>query len=128
MKISLFNYENVSRQYPTKCFYSAIKGDFLRIHFMKYHNFTLFSGVANVWISTVSTEFRVIHSDPADIYLLKVNNGNTRARFEICSELTIKTLEQRQWRCSGVFIVNFDHVNAGWVGNSAFPRNSHTRK
>ena len=95
---------------------------------MKYHNFTLFSGVANVWISTVSTEFRVIHSDPTDIYLLKVNNGNTRTRFEICSELTIKTLEQRQWCCSGVFIVNFDHVNAGWVGNSAFPRNSHTRK
>ena len=28
---------------------------------------------------------------PAGIYLLKVNNRNTRARCEICSKLTIKT-------------------------------------
>ena len=27
---------------------------------------------------------------PAGIYLLKVNNGNTRTRDEICSKLTIK--------------------------------------
>ena len=35
-------------------------------------------------------------SNLADIYLLKVNNKNTRARCEICSKLTIKTLERRQ--------------------------------
>ena len=45
---------------------------------------------------------------PIDIYLLKVNNINTRIRCEICSKSTIKTLEQRHWRRSGVFIVNFD--------------------
>ena len=33
---------------------------------------------------------------PAGIYLLKVNNRNVRARCEICSKLTIKTLERRQ--------------------------------
>ena len=33
---------------------------------------------------------------PAGIYLLKVNNRNTRARSEICSKLTIKTPERRQ--------------------------------
>ena len=32
---------------------------------------------------------------PADIYLFKLNNRNTRTRFEICSKLTIKTLERR---------------------------------
>ena len=32
-----------------------------------------------------------------DIYLFKVNNGNTRTMSEICSKLTIKTLEWRQW-------------------------------
>ena len=42
------------------------------------------------------------------IYLLKVNNRNIRKRCEICSKLTIKTLERRQWRCSGVFIVNLN--------------------
>ena len=35
---------------------------------------------------------------PAGIYLLKFNNRNTRTRCEICSELTIKTPERRQWR------------------------------
>ena len=34
---------------------------------------------------------------PAGNYLFKVNNRNTRTRFEICSKSTIKTPEQRQW-------------------------------
>ena len=29
---------------------------------------------------------------------------------EICSKLTIKTLEPHQWRHFGVFIVNFEHI------------------
>ena len=33
---------------------------------------------------------------PAGIYLLKVNNRNTRTRCEICSKLTIKTPERRK--------------------------------
>ena len=49
--------------------------------------------------------------DPPGIYLLKVNNRNTRTSCEICSELTIKTLERCQWRRSGVFIVNFEHFH-----------------
>ena len=34
-------------------------------------------------------------NNPAGIYLLKVNNRNTRTRCEICSKLTIKTPERR---------------------------------
>ena len=45
-------------------------------------------------------------------YMFKVNNRNTRTRCEICSKLTIKTLERRHWRRSGVFI-NFEHIWAG---------------
>ena len=48
----------------------------------------------------------------------------------MCSKLTVKIPERRQWRRSGIFIVNFEHnftlcssvsfvnfgqVNAGWV-------------
>ena len=33
---------------------------------------------------------------PSGIYLLKVNNRNTRTRCEICSKLTIKTPDRRQ--------------------------------
>ena len=45
----------------------------------------------------------------AGIYLLKVNNKNTRTRCEICSKLAIKIPERRYWRRSGIFIVNFEH-------------------
>ena len=64
---------------------------------------------------------------PAEIYLLKLNNRNTRTRCEICSKLTIKTPERRHWGRSGVLIVNFEYIshlvsivnfkqaNADWV-------------
>ena len=40
-----------------------------------------------------------------------VNNRNARKKCEICSKLTIKTTERRQWRRPGVFIVNFEHIS-----------------
>ena len=43
--------------------------------------------------------------------MLNVNNRNNRTRCEICSKLTIKTPQRRQWRHSGVFIVNFEHIS-----------------
>ena len=43
-------------------------------------------------------------SSPARIYLFKVNNRNTRKIYEICSKLTINTLEQRHWQRSGVLL------------------------
>ena len=53
------------------------------------------------------------------MYLLKVDNKNTRARYEICSKLTIKTPERRHWLWtyftpySSDFVVNFEHIIAG---------------
>ena len=46
-------------------------------------------------------------SYPVGIYLLKVNNRDTRTRCKVCSKLTIK----RHWRRSGVFIVNFEYIS-----------------
>ena len=43
--------------------------------------------------------------------MFKGNNRNTRIKCEIYSKLTIKTPERRQWRSSGVFIVNFEHIS-----------------
>ena len=40
---------------------------------------------------------------PAGIYLLKVNNRNTRPRCKICSKLTIKTPKRRNFD-------NFEHI------------------
>ena len=68
-----------------------------------------------ICMPNVSKVFRTI---PACIYLLKVNYRNTRKKCEICSELTIKTPERRQWRtftpCSTIFTVNFEHVIGSW--------------
>ena len=54
--------------------------------------------------------FEKILKRPNNNLMLKVNNKNIRTRCKICSKLTIKTPEQRQWRRSGVFIVNFEHI------------------
>ena len=54
---------------------------------------------------------------PVGIHRLKINNKNTRTGYEINLKLTIKTPERhhtperRQWRRSGVFIVNFEHIS-----------------
>ena len=49
--------------------------------------------------------------NPANTYLFKVNNRNTRKRYEICLKITIKTSEWRHWRCSGAFIGNFEYIS-----------------
>ena len=48
--------------------------------------------------------------NPVGIYLLKVNNRDTKTRCEICSKLTIKAPERRHLYRSDVFIVNFEHI------------------
>ena len=53
----------------------------------------------------------VVMNNPANVYLFKVNNRNTRKRCEIGSKLTIKISERLHWRCSDVFIVNFEHIS-----------------
>ena len=45
---------------------------------------------------------------PAGIYLLKVNNRNTKVWNMF---LTIKIPERRHWPHSGIFIVNLEHIS-----------------
>ena len=47
-------------------------------------------------------------NSPTNIYLLKLNNINTRNTCEICSKLTIKTSQRRS---NNVFIVNYEHIS-----------------
>ena len=52
--------------------------------------------VMNTWCNDISLwVYKRWNHVPAGIYLLKVNNRNTRTRCEICSKLTIKTPERR---------------------------------
>ena len=59
-------------------------------------------------ISVHLIEFKTV---PAGNDMFKVNNRNTRAMCEICSKLTIKIPERLNWRRSGIFIVNFEHIS-----------------
>ena len=65
-----------------------------------------------------------LRKGPAGNYMFKVNNRNTRARYEICSTLKIKIpivvecfycwLWTYFTSCSSFSIDNFEQVNAGW--------------
>ena len=57
----------------------------------------------------VSKKFMCRRVFPANNYLFKVNNRNTRKRCEICSKLTIKT--RKTWTSFCFFTVNFEHVS-----------------
>ena len=48
---------------------------------------------------------------PANIYLFKVSNRSTWKRWELYLKLRVKTSEWRDWRRSGVFIVEFEHIS-----------------
>ena len=61
--------------------------------------------------------FMISFSFPAGIYLIEVNNRNTRTMCEICSKLTIKIPERRQ--CFNLWLVlvltfYFDSFESTW--------------
>ena len=76
---------------PVKLIVSGISQKHKKLVYIFYFASYAQGGVAN-------NNDRSIIIVPAGIYLLKVNNRNTRTRCEICPKLTIKTLERHQWR------------------------------
>ena len=74
------------------------------------HHITLIIKFQTMNLVAMNAKFNVLTSSAGN-YMFKVNNRkNTRTRCEICSKLIIKTPERRQWRRSGVLIVNFEHI------------------
>ena len=61
-------------------------------------------------ITLISSILSKPSSNPANKYMLKFINRNTKKRCEIRSKLTINTQDHRHGRCTGVFIVNFEHI------------------
>ena len=53
------------------------------------------------------TDLEQVFPQSPSISLFKVNNGNSKTIGEICSKLTIATLEPRQLRRPREFLVNF---------------------
>ena len=55
-------------------------------------------------------------SIPAGNYMFKVNNRNNRTRCEICSKLTMKIPERRQWLKPKILLSYFlEMKNYSWL-------------
>ena len=63
-------------------------------------NLYSFTDFAAAYLNTVWNNI----NNPVVIYIFKVNNRNTRTRYEMCSKLAIKKPDRHQ--------VNFEQVNA----------------
>ena len=117
---TFFNSENFSI-FTEGGYKYGLKGTLAQVFLKnKYFQTSLFQGRVYMAALRLFQDHIVIYccqyfyyntSIPVGIYLLKVNNRNTRTRREICSKLTIKTPERRHWRRPGVFIVNFEHLS-----------------
>ena len=79
---------------------------YLRLSFFQKKKFQ-FNFLVNIFLSD---DFTDLWSWYEWIYLFKAKNINTRTMCETCSKSTINTRERRQWRRSGVFIVNFEQI------------------
>ena len=67
------------------------------------------------WVVGIPKQFHIVISHNCnpyvfDIYLLKVNNRNSRTTCEIFSKLTVKTPERHQWWRSFVFVFNLKPI------------------
>ena len=62
---------------------------------------------ASAHLQTLGNSICTRNSSATNIYLFKVNNRNTKRKWEICSKLTVKTQE----RLSTVFIFNFEQIS-----------------
>ena len=63
--------------------------------------------------SYIYSVFRTQYS--VNIYLFEVNNKNIRKTYDICSKLTIRTLEWRYRRRSGVSTYFIEHISQLFV-------------
>ena len=90
--------QTIRFQKPTNCFsvFDHITGLALKGFKLNNKNTDSLKGKFNLR-SSFSNLVMMKLSNPAGNYMFKVNNRNVRTRCEICSKLTIKIPERRQW-------------------------------
>ena len=64
-----------------------------------------------IWYSENFQQWTWLEKNQVGNCMFKVNNRSTKTRCKVCSKLTLKTPERHPWCCSGVFIVNFEHIS-----------------
>ena len=57
--------------------------------------------------SVFNTDLKQVFPHSPSISLFKVNKRNSKTMSAICSKLTLRTLERRQWRRARIFTVTF---------------------
>ena len=82
-----------------------------RLERINYHEINFVQAWIQNGVVLKQFSWILIPQYPVGIYLLKVNNRNTRTRCEICSKLTKKTPERHHWRRSGVFTDNYEYIS-----------------
>ena len=58
--------------------------------------------------------------------LLKVKNCKTRSKGKLCLKLKIKNTERRHWHHSGIFIVDFEQVDARGLIQEKSEKSAHS--
>ena len=70
------------------------------------------------WAPSYGTQLLNERSFEKIWFLFTINNRNFRKKLLNISKVSIKSLEWRQWDCSGVFIFNFERI---WLVLSSVP-------
>ena len=88
--------QTIYRLLPTNCL-----GEFDRFVGLALKEFQLprrvyFVNIESCWLCHYWQVSVILKYLPADIYLLKVNNKNTKRKCQMCLQLTTKTTEGRQ--------------------------------
>ena len=108
-------------------FFEFMSGDYHRLSYVLIQNMVfpafiflfIHSNMSRIfffwWLGLFYIANNISRQNPANIYLFRFNNRNTRKGSEISSKLTIKTPERRQWRSFGVFIVSFEHISHSFL-------------
>ena len=81
------------------------------IDYFQYWNHPLVTSQELTFLIPSIQTFLMPRGIPANIYLFKFSNRDTRKKCEVCSKLTIKTPERRHGRRFGVSVVNFEHIS-----------------
>ena len=101
-----------------KCYFLAQMSKFIRSNF-HWEFFVFYQFFFNSFFPKISKNALVqifvtplCHCHGAIPHLLiESPQRNTKWICDVCSKLTIKTPEQCQWYCSGVSILNFEHIS-----------------
>ena len=105
------NFDKTSRKSIAKCFSVGIVHKFRLSYKVNLRELIWFYSPLWFFDDFRESKSKIWRRTLTQMFLAKVNNGNTRTKCVFCSELTLETPKRRHWRRSCVFIVNFEQIS-----------------